>query len=250
MIINKVNDIRHEFMEKWHNADFVTDKSGVKTIEIVNASFIADEDAIFGTPNKEYIEREIEWYLSQSLSVHDLQPTPKIWEDISDALGNIHSNYGYLVFSKENYNQYYFALQELQKNQNSRRAIMIYTRPQIQSEYRAAGMSDFICTNAVQYLIRDNKLHAVVQMRSNDVVFGYRNDYAWQQYVLDRLACDLKIDIGDIHWNVGSLHVYERHFKFVKDAIVEYMKKEAADVHTAKVKTGLEYTQKVMEFYD
>jgi thymidylate synthase len=73
-----------------------------------------------------------------------------------------------------------------------------------------------MCTNAVQYMIRHGALHAVVQMRSNDAVFGYKNDYAWQKHVLDRLSDELNIPAGDIHWNVGSLHVYERHFDLVK----------------------------------
>ena len=67
----------------------------------------------------------------------------------------------------------------------------------------------------MQYLIRDNKLHAIVQMRSNDVVYGYKNDFAWQETVLNELSSDLGLDMGDIHWNVGSLHVYERHFDLV-----------------------------------
>jgi thymidylate synthase len=53
-------------------------------------------------------------------------------------------------------------------------------------------------------------------MRSNDVIFGYRNDWAWQDYVLRHLANDLSIDVGDIHWQVQNLHVYERHFGMVK----------------------------------
>ena len=53
-------------------------------------------------------------------------------------------------------------------------------------------------------------------MRSNDVIFGYRNDYAWQEYVLEELAIELDIDCGNIHWQVQNLHVYERHFDLVK----------------------------------
>ena len=53
-------------------------------------------------------------------------------------------------------------------------------------------------------------------MRSNDVIFGYRNDYAWQKYVLDKLSWDLHVQSGDIHWQVQNLHVYERHFELVK----------------------------------
>jgi thymidylate synthase len=72
-----------------------------------------------------------------------------------------------------------------------------------------------MCTNAVQYLIRDGELHAVVQMRSNDSIFGYRNDRAWQQHVLEKLAVDLNVPPGKLYWNVGSLHIYARHYYLV-----------------------------------
>jgi thymidylate synthase len=66
-------------------------------------------------------------------------------------------------------------------------------------------------------MIRDKRLIVVVQMRSNDVVFGYRNDYAWQNYVADQLCDDLQLyREPKIIWNVGNLHVYERHFDMVK----------------------------------
>ena len=98
---------------------------------------------------------------------------------------------------------------------------MIYQRPSIWREYKENGKNDFICTNAVTYYIRDGYLHAAVQMRSNDVIFGYRNDYAWQRYVQEKLQQDLyyegiKLDLGYIYWQVQNLHVYERHFDLVK----------------------------------
>jgi|TARA_B110000908_G_C10214013_1_gene431786 thymidylate synthase len=216
---NTVKDIRETFVQKFLHDEFVTDKTGVKTIEIVGASFLADKVAIFGTPDQNYIDREIQWYESQSCNVNDLAPTPKIWQEISDKNGMIHSNYGYLIFSAENKHQYKRCREHLSLNPNTRRAVMIYTRPTMHTEYNLNGMSDFICTNAVQYLIRDNTLHAIVQMRSNDVVFGYRNDSAWQEYVLNKLANDLGIPPGGITWQVGSLHVYERHFKHIEDYI-------------------------------
>jgi len=214
-----VNDIRNRFIELYNNEKFVVDKTGVKTIEIVGAAFEANEPTIFGEVNEEYVNREIAWYESESLNVNDLVPTPQIWQQISDNDGKINSNYGYLVFSSENHNQYKRVREELSLNPNSRRAVMIYQRPTMHYDYNVNGMSDFICTNAVQYLIRNNKLEAVVQMRSNDVIFGYRNDFAWQKYVQEKLARDLQITAGTIHWSVGSLHVYERHFKFIKEEI-------------------------------
>ena len=81
---------------------------------------------------------------------------------------------------------------------------MIYTRPSIWLEYNENGKNDFICTNSVTYYIRNEKLHCVVQMRSNDVIFGYRNDYAWQEWVLIDLASELGYGVGDIHWQVQN----------------------------------------------
>ena len=55
--------------------------------------------------------------------------------------------------------------------------------------------------------------------------FGYKNDYAWQLYVLESLVEDYNqcknesiepISCGDIIWQVQNMHVYERHFHLVK----------------------------------
>jgi thymidylate synthase len=56
-------------------------------------------------------------------------------------------------------------------------------------------------------------------MRSNDAVFGYKNDWAWQKHVLDSLCKELNVPAGQIYWNVSSLHIYERHFGLLKDAV-------------------------------
>lgn len=222
-----VNDIREYFINELHDEAFTIDKTGQRTIEMIGASFIADEPSIFGEPADAYIAKEIEWYESQSTNINDIygdeRPAPAAWEYAADKHGNINSNYGKLIFSEEYFDQFNSVVFELDDNRDTRRASMIYTRPSIWTEYDKGGMSDFICTNSVTYYIRYNVLHAVVQMRSNDVVFGYKNDYAWQQYVLKKV-CDAynklnmfdPIEPGDIIWQVQNLHVYERHFNLVK----------------------------------
>ena len=217
-----VSNIRNIFKEKLKMGDFVTDKTGVKTVEIINSAFFANEPSIFGTVNHDYVERELEWYKSMSLNVNDIPGgPPEIWKMVANPNGYINSNYGWCIYSQQNGNQYENVLNELIKNPLSRRATMIYNRPTMHEDYNKGGMSDFMCTNAVQYLIRNNKVNALVYMRSNDAVFGYKNDYAWQKHVLEELVTDLRnewletLEIGDIYWNVASLHVYERHFKFI-----------------------------------
>ena len=214
----KVQDIREYLIRELQAESFVVDKTGVKTIEMIGACFEADEPSIFGDVNEEYIQRELDWYKSMSLYVDDIPGiTPAIWKQVASTEGKINSNYGWAIYSEDNGLQYLNVLDELTKNPNSRRAVMIYTRPTMWTDYNHNGMSDFMCTNAVQYMIRDGQLVAVVQMRSNDVVFGYRNDYAWQKYVADMLTRDLGLDVEPkIIWNVGNLHVYERHFDKVK----------------------------------
>jgi len=217
--------IRRAFMDKLRAEDWVKDRLGGITIELIGASFLADKPAIFGEPNEEYIEAELGWYYSQSTNIDDiyanLKEPPKAWQYAANAHGEINSNYGHLILSDKYYNQYERALAELMANRDSRRACIVYNRPSIWTEYNENGKSDFICTNAVTYYIRGDKLHCCVQMRSNDVIFGYRNDYAWQKHVLDKMVDDLNhknfdhVEPGNIYWQVQNLHVYEKHFHLV-----------------------------------
>jgi thymidylate synthase len=216
-VTNKTRHVRETLKTLLYHERFVTDKTGCKMIEIPGACFYADEPAIFGQPSQDYINREILWYESRSLNVNDIPaPIPAIWKAVATPDGRINSNYGWCIWSEENGRQFKSCLATLQRDLESRRAVMIYTRPSMQTEYNKDGMSDFMCTNTVQYLVRDERLHAVVQMRSNDVVFGYKNDYAWQKHVQLYLCDALKIPAGNIIWQVSSLHVYEKHFGLVK----------------------------------
>jgi thymidylate synthase len=217
----KVSDVRDYFIGmKNTGLNHTTDKTGVKCIELIGASFLADEPAIFGTPNVEYIKKEIAWYESMSLNINDIygfgSMPPAAWQYAASKDGFIHSNYGYLIWHKDNGNQYDKVLKELKENPTSRRALMIYQRPSIWDEYDLDGCSDFICTNSVAYYIRHGRLDCSVSMRSNDVVYGYKNDYAWQQYVLHKLADDLDLEPGNMIWQVQNLHVYEKHFDLIQ----------------------------------
>ena len=224
-MMHKTECVRGLFRSKLLNEEFTIDKTGQKTIEWIGASFIADEPAIFGTPSKSYIEKELQWYKSQITNVNAIGgKVPEAWQYAANDYGEINSNYGQIIFSDKYHHQYGRVLDELLENPDGRRSTMIYNRPSIWEEYNENGKSDFICTNAVTYYIRDGKLHCVVQMRSNDVVFGYKNDFAWQLYVLEEMVEDYNdcngdndpITYGDIIWQVQNLHVYERHFHLVK----------------------------------
>lgn len=221
-----VADIREHFKQELDAERFTTDRTGSKTIELIGASFIADEAAIFGELNMDYVMAELQWYASGSTNINDIyedKEPPAAWKYTANKHGEINSNYGLLIDSPKYYNQYKRAVAELVGNPDSRRAIMVYNRPSIWEEFNENGKNDFICTNAATYYIRDNVAHACVQMRSNDVVFGYKNDRAWAAAVLEDLVVDYNaqveganLEAGNIYWQVQNLHVYERHFHLVK----------------------------------
>lgn len=214
------NDIRREFAELYLNNQFVTNpRDGKRMLEIIGASFLATEPTIFGTPNAEYLQAELNWYKSMSLNIHDIykgaKPPPKAWVFTANQEGLINSNYGYLIWSEDNYSQYVHARDELKRDPCTRRATMIYQRPSMWYDWRESSKNDFVCTNAVTYYIRQGALHCVVQMRSNDIWAGYRNDYFWQAFVLEQLATELGVKPGRINWQVQNLHCYEHNFYLI-----------------------------------
>ncbi len=205
------------------------------TYEMRGVSFTADSDAIFGTPNKDYIKAELEWYYGYnekdpySSTVHKLADIygkrVKIWDQVCNDSWQVNSHYGACIFRPSIVNghmsQYDAVLDHLWNDHSSRQAVMYYAPQYIHRTAKEDGMNDHICTSTVQYFINDdNELEVVVNMRSNDAIFGYANDIAWQKSVQKDLCDELShahlyIRPGIITWQCGSLHVYPRHFDLI-----------------------------------
>lgn len=224
--MNNINDIKNQFIKLYNSKCFIKDRTGSNCLELLNTQFTANESSIFGKPNEDYIQRELEWYKSQSLNVNDIPgKTPTIWIKSADKDGFINSNYGWCIFNKENYNQYDNVVHELSKSPDSRRAQMIYTRPNMWSDYRKNDRNDFMCTSNTQHFIRNYTLMYTVIMRSNDSIFGFMNDLAWHEFVFRKMYEELKKKYPklkkDKHivWNATSLQIYDRHFSLIEDYI-------------------------------
>jgi len=215
--------IYKELYKGTQNESGVTDKTGVKLTEIVDLNIKGldpfQESLKFKgrkTPLK-YVKQESDWYNSKDLNIKGHVDDVEIWRQVADKDGFVNSNYGWCIFSAENHKQYENSLKALVENKDSRRATMIYTRPSMQYDFNRDGMSDYICTNGTQQLIRDDKLVYIVNQRSCDMIFGLFNDLAWHQEVYQKMFKDLKgtypeLKEGQINMNIGSAHVYERHF--------------------------------------
>lgn len=219
------------------------------TKELLHTVFLADKNYIVRKPKEPYQTNELEWFISQSRNVEDLKSfagfIPKIWNDIADVEGIINSNYGWCCLSKENGSQFYNAMKHLEKDKNSRRAIMIYNRPSMHDDWSSKRVSksydkprlvenyswhyltdkeygelrgDFMCCQNNHFIIRDNKLIMTVHMRSLDAVYGYNADYIWFDWIFNKAVQYLKktyedLERGEMVIYADSVHVYEMHYK-------------------------------------
>lgn len=219
------------------------------TKELLHAVFVADKNYIVRRPKEPYQTNELEWFISQSRNVEDLKSfagfIPKIWKDIKNENNIINSNYGWCCLSEENGSQFVNAMKHLEKDKNSRRAIMIYNRPSMHTDwcsYRSIPKTttkiwekwhhlspnqykmirgDFMCCQNNHFIIRDNKLIMTVHMRSLDAVYGYNADYIWFDWIFNKAIQYLKktyedLERGEMVIYADSVHVYEKHYDDLK----------------------------------
>lgn len=81
-----------------------------------------------------------------------------------------------------------------------------------------ADSKDIPCNNWLHFIQRNGKLHLNVAVRANDVIWGFTgiNFFEWS-VLLEIISKSLNLEVGEINWFVGSMHVYERHYKRASD---------------------------------
>ena len=86
----KVSDVRDYFIGmKSTGLNHTVDKTGVKCIELIGASFEADQPAIFGEPNIDYIQKEIKWYQHSGHVITIDKEKEKVFEDVYQFLESL-----------------------------------------------------------------------------------------------------------------------------------------------------------------
>lgn len=220
-MLETCQDIRDIFVEYYSNNRFAEDGN----LEIIGARFMVTDNKIFGKPNEKYNNAEFKWYMNQNLNVNNLGKeygfVPKMWLNIAGPNGYINSNYGWAAFSKANYSQFAHAYNYLSSDKNSRRAILIYTRPDIHETKNKHGANDMFCLNYIHFFIRDNKLMSIVSCRSNDAVYGFNADLNFQLRVMNIMFSRLQhyiypdLEMGYMIWQADTLHIYPRHFYLI-----------------------------------
>lgn len=106
--------------------------------------------------------------------------------------------------------QYDAVIDKLKSDSDSRQAVVTIWNPEYDNQ---PNKRDYPCTVLHQFRIRNNKLNMSVYMRSNDVWLGAAYDFFQFTQVQIALASVLGIEPGKYAHHVGSLHIYEQHYK-------------------------------------
>jgi thymidylate synthase len=194
-------------------------------------------------------------------------PYAKFWDGIRNSgseegydTGTINSNYGNRLFGHcdlpafsawdhgvnavGKISQWQETVAILSKDKDSRQAVMNIHVP----SDRHPGNKDVPCTLTLQWMIRADRLHLIVNMRSNDVILGFTNDVFQFTMMQEAMMLQLRstypdLQLGHYYHNAGSMHIYDRHFEMAGKIIVNPravdLSMVAMDAFTDDILTGL-----------
>jgi thymidylate synthase len=160
--------------------------------------------------NEDYAEYEWNWYLKGDRDASEIAERAKIWKQMMvDGTTEVNSNYGY--FWNKNY-QLSRVIQELKTNKETRRAIVVHYDINELDRYK----HDTPCNDVLNFYIKDDKLHLTVFARSIDLVYGFCNDQYTFAKLMEMVAFQLDIPVGEMTWMITNLHIYPRHYDMLK----------------------------------
>ena len=181
-----------------------------------NVSFTLQDvsNKIVTTPqrkfNEDYAEYEWNWYLKGDRDASEIGDRAKIWKQMMvEGTTEVNSNYGY--FWNKNY-QLSRVVQELRVNKETRRAIVVHYDINELDRYKY----DTPCNDVLNFYIKDDKLQLTVFARPIDLVYGFCNDQYTFAKLMEMVAFQLDIAVGEMHWMVTNLHIYPRHYDMLK----------------------------------
>jgi hypothetical protein len=137
----------------------------------------------------------------------------KSYAKYADENGKVRGAYGPRLMG-----QLYDCVQMLKRDRRSRQAVVaIWNKHDV--EDANGGQSHVPCTLSLQFLLRDEQLHCVGTMRSNDAWLGFPYDVFAFTCVQRLVASALDASVGWYKHQVGSMHAYERDWTQCVEAL-------------------------------
>jgi len=161
---------------------------------------------------------EILWiWQKKSNNINDLKSS--IWDEWADEDGSIGKAYGYQLGVKHQYkegmmDQVDRVLFDLKDNPYSRRIMTnIYVHQDLHE------MNLYPCAYSMTFNVTDDKLNAVLNQRSQDILAANNWNVVQYAVLLHMIAQVSGLKAGELVHVIADAHIYDRHVPLIKELI-------------------------------
>ena len=154
---------------------------------------------------------ELFWYLSGTASLDYIKYyLPQYSKDSEDG-ATIHGAYGPRLFDARGVNQLrnIISLLSSPDRRRSRRAVIQIFDASDLATPGSKIRREVPCTSTLQFVMPDDQLTLIVNMRSNDALYGLPHDVFAFTMLQEIVARTLGVEVGRYIHFVGSMHLYE-----------------------------------------
>ena len=159
---------------------------------------------------------ELCWYLAQTKDLQFISyyiPAYRRYADGQEIFGG----YGPRLFNWDGFNQFTNVADILKQKPDSRQAVIqLFDSGDIKESHK-----DIPCTCTMQFMIRQERLHMLTYMRSNDAFVGMPHDIFCFTMLQEIMARTLSVELGQYKHMVGSLHLYKESEKNARQFLDE-----------------------------
>lgn len=158
------------------------------------------------------------WYKNRDSRDHSIEKYFNEYKHCTDDTHlDFNSNYGLYAYSEEGLDK---CIKRLAEKRNTRQAMFCINNNEAMSDKSI----DKLCTNTVQFFIRDNKLIMIVQMRASNLLTLLPYDSFmfcyWYFYVFNKLYNEYNIKdlINDyIYISAATIHYYDSNLDNIEN---------------------------------
>lgn len=168
--------------------------------------------------SKAYAVAELCWYLGGLNQIRWLTPYAPSYVNFSDDGETAYGAYGPRGLSIRHLERVCDILNE---SPGTRQAVTVLWDPTDIMVVQSKGSKDIPCTVSLKFYVRDNKVHLIADMRSNDVWLGLPYDAFCFTAIQMLVAGELGLGVGSYTHQAGSMHLYDRNARQMTDACAE-----------------------------
>jgi len=169
----------------------------------------------------EYGAGEFMWYMSGAGIVEPIAHYAPSYRQFARPDGTAFGAYG---ARWSEFQQFTKLLNVLHSTPDSRQAVLVQWMPRDLDAASGAAHpeKDLPCTLTLQFLRREDKLHLIVTMRSNDAWLGMPNDWFCFMMLQHLVAGFIGCEVGRYIHQAGSLHLYEKDWDKARAAASQW----------------------------